>query len=406
MQILTWQAASAAISLLGWHCGNLPVHDAISAERLSVLVGLIYDSAIDAGKWPVAMDAIRIELGFHNATLNLQKLPSGELLTNVTCNIEPQYLPIMAEAGPDVVEQWGGEQVVRTLPLDRPALLTQANPAFDPATTTNRYFLAFAKPQELVDVMAIGLARDTRGIGTMAFGRHRAAGPIRDRELAVAELLIPHLQRAATINRMLDDIAMERETFVTAFEALAVPVVLVGSGLSIVHVNSAAQRLLERSEVIRSVNGVLAATSAGASSALAAAVKQAARDESTIGRRGLGIPVCGLDAVSGALHVLPVRPQRIEASHGAVAAVFVARADTPFVAPSEIVAALFSLTGTEARVFAHLASGNTLAATATALGIERSTAKTHLLRIFDKVGVRRQVDLVRIASSLAVPIAN
>ncbi len=378
--------------------------DLISAERFSELVGLIYDCAIDPSLWPVAMEAIRTELNFSNAVLDLIRLPSGAALNQVACNVPPRYQAVMAGAGPDVVDQWGGEQVIRTLPLDRPAVLTHANPNFDAESSTNPYYLAFGKPQDIVDVLAVGLARDARAIGTLAFGRHRSAGPIGEREIAIAHLLVPHLQRAATINRMLDGAALARASFAGALDTLSMPIVLLGADLRIVHANAAADRVLAEGTLVRSLNGVIQAATPGAASALAAAVAQAARDESEIGRRGLGIRVSGPDGGFGALHVLPLGGRRAGESLKAIAALFVAQVDTPFVPPTEIVAALFGLTPTEARVFEHLVTGHTQATTATALDIERSTVKTHLTRLYDKIGVRRQADLVKVAASLAMPV--
>jgi DNA-binding CsgD family transcriptional regulator/PAS domain-containing protein len=378
--------------------------DPISAERLSYLIGLVYDCASDPIRWPIALEAIRVELDFHNATLDLIQLPSGEVLGHVRCNVPLRYAALMDGAGPDVIEQWGGEQVMRTLPMDEPAVLTRANPAFDFETSTNPYVLAFAKPQDIVDVMAIGLARDARGIGSVAFGRHRSAGPIGERETAIARLLVPHLQRAATINRMLEGAALARAAFAATLDALTTPILLVDGELRLLHANPAAERLIQSGALLRIDKGMLAATTLGASSALAAAVRQAARDESAIGRQGLGIPVSGRDGESGALHVLPLRRRQGRNDQREVAAVFVARVDQPFVAPTEMAAALFNLTPTEARVFEHLVTGFTQARTAAALGIERSTVKTHLARLYDKIGVRRQADLVRVAASLAAPV--
>ena len=65
--------------------------------------------------------------------------------------------------------------------------------------------------------------------------------------------------------------------------------------------------------------------------------------------------------------------------------------------------ALIDLTAAEARVFARLAEGGTVAEAASALGIGLGTIKTHLHRIFAKTGTRSQVELIRLASSLAPP---
>lgn len=378
----------------------------IAAARLSDLVGLIYDCAIDPERWPIAMEAIRIELGFHNATLDLIDLPSAAALTSITCNIPSHYLAMMADAGPDIIEQWGGEALVQSLPLDRPAVLSHVNPAFDLATATNPYYLTFAKPQGIIDVLSIGLARDARAIGTVSFGRHVSAGPIGEREVAIARLLVPHLQRAATINRILEGAVLAQATFAATLDTLTVPVFLVDAALGVVHANPAARTVADRGDMVRIARGRLQTGATGASNALEAAVVQAARNESELERRGLGIPVSRLDGGRGALHVLPLCCGNRHNDRGAVAAVFVASIDTPFVAPTEMAAALFGLTPAETRLFEHLVTGHTQATAAVALGVERSTVKSHLLQIYDKVGVRRQSDLVRVAASLKLPILS
>lgn len=38
------------------------------------------------------------------------------------------------------------------------------------------------------------------------------------------------------------------------------------------------------------------------------------------------------------------------------------------------------------------------------LGITLATVKTHLVRVFDKTGVNRQADLVRLVGSLRLPV--
>ena len=377
----------------------------ISAARLSELIGLIYDSAIEPSLWPIAMEAIRAELNFHNATLDLILLPSGKALSNVVCNVPASYQALMAGAGPDVVEQWGGAEVMQAIPLDRPAVLTQVNPAFDHNTTTNAYFLAFARPQGIIDALAIGLARDARAIGSLSFGRHESAGPIGKREITIAHLLVPHLQRAATINRMLEGAIAAEAGFAATLDTLRIPVLLLDANRHILHANAAAQAALGHGKLIRVADGQLKATTAGASSAIASAVAQSALDESAIGRRGLGVPVITPNGGGGALHVLPLRQRRRDSSLGAVAALFVADIDTPFVAPTEMAAALFDFTPAEARVFEFIVAGHTQTAIAASLGVERSTVKSHLIKLYDKVGVRRQVELVRVAASLSIPTA-
>lgn len=56
----------------------------------------------------------------------------------------------------------------------------------------------------------------------------------------------------------------------------------------------------------------------------------------------------------------------------------------------------FGLTRAEGRLLAALFEGCSVPEAADRLGVARSTARTHLQRVFDKTGVRRQGDLVRL----------
>ena len=67
---------------------------------------------------------------------------------------------------------------------------------------------------------------------------------------------------------------------------------------------------------------------------------------------------------------------------------------------AQALALLYDLTPAEVRVFESVVAGATPAEIAARLGLAPSTVKTHLLRVFDKTGCRRQADLVRLASSL------
>lgn len=57
----------------------------------------------------------------------------------------------------------------------------------------------------------------------------------------------------------------------------------------------------------------------------------------------------------------------------------------------------FGLTAREASIAAGLIGGLRLCEITEGLGIEVSTARTHLKRVFSKTGVSRQVELVRLA---------
>jgi DNA-binding CsgD family transcriptional regulator/PAS domain-containing protein len=376
----------------------------IDVSVLSNLIGSIYDCALDPALWPATLSELHLALDFKNASMQVMALPSGGPLLGIASGVDSPWLEKMPQYGAEVIEQWGGAEKIQSYPLDEPAVLSWVNDRANWAD--NRYYVEWGEPQGIIDVMAIGLARDAGMIGSIGMGRHASAGEIGDREVEAARLLIPHLQRAVAIGKLLDMKSLMASAFEAALDTLAAAVVLTDADLRIVHGNAAAQAMLAAGDPIRCERGLLGVRSPAAAAALGAAVRHAAKDEARLGRRGFGIPATGADGGPCVLHVLPLRHGALRPglAPSAAAAVFVAPAVTPALAPAEALAALFDLTAAEARMFAQIAAGRTQAEIATALGIGGSTVKTHLLRLFAKTGAHRQADLVKLAGSLALPV--
>jgi DNA-binding CsgD family transcriptional regulator len=376
--------------------------EVIAPERLSALIGLIYDCAIEPDRWPIAMEAIRVELGLQLSSLDVASLPDGRSLLNYMTNV-PDPWAQRADLMPLAAEMWGGMGQLLANPFEEPVVLSRLVGVPDESWTMP-FYLEWAQPQGICDVICLPLVRDERGLGAVSFGRHCDGTPIDDRAIEVGRLLIPHLQRAAAINRMLDVTALRNATFEALFDTLSAPILLVDARLHVVHANRAAGAVLERDDVLHLRSGVLSAADRSAQHALAAAVQDATEDYVAFGHSGLGIPLAPGEGGSGVMHVLPLRPD--EPGDRRLAAIFVAETGRSPVETAPLAVTLFGLTPSESAVFEQIAGGVDVPRTASALGIAPSTVRTHLQRIYDKTGVRRQAELVRLAGSLASPAAG
>ncbi|MDR0779835.1 MAG: helix-turn-helix transcriptional regulator [Pseudomonadales bacterium] len=377
----------------------------VSAQWLSDTIGAIYDCAIDPERWPATLNKIRMELNFATAELNLFSWPSNAVLLSIADGITQHWLD-MADGTRDLSGVWGGPEALAAHPLGEPAVLSRVNPRVLTPEGNNRYVLEWGRPQGLVDLCGIVLARDDATLGSLGFGRHESAGLIGEREVEIIRLLAPHLQRAVTINRLLDarSIALGRSDAV--LDALSLPIVLVGADLNIVQTNSAARAVLAAGDLVQARSGTLATASVGATKALAVAVAQALQDESALNRKGFGVPVFSKAGDPHVLHVLPLRAGVVRPGLAAeaVAAIFIGRAHSPKSVPGDVFAALFDLTPAEKRVFEHITAGCSVAEVAAALSIGVSTVKTHLSHLFDKAGVRCQADLMALVTSFDLPL--
>jgi DNA-binding CsgD family transcriptional regulator len=107
-------------------------------------------------------------------------------------------------------------------------------------------------------------------------------------------------------------------------------------------------------------------------------------------------------------HVLPLRSsarRKAACSSGASAAIFVHKAAVGGLLPLEAIARQFDLSAAELRVLVLVVEvGGGVQEIAPALGISEPTVKTHLRRLFEKTGAKRQADLVRLVAGYSSPL--
>ncbi len=380
--------------------GTLPS----STERISDLIGAVYDCVLEPDKWQATIDAIRTELNFCYAILGVYPLPTGSVLLGVASGIDPAWLVRLPAYGDDIVETWGGDERISQFPLEEPIVQSQA--VTDVALRASRFFTEWVRPQGVMDAVAIGLERNSRMVSTLSFGRHDQAGAVTDIELAGLRLIAPHIRRALAISQALEIQTIKASQFTATLEAFSVGVVIVDEDATVIHTNAAAQAMLEASDPIFVRAGRIGIPAAAAAATLKSAVMQAARNETELGKRGgVGIPAPRRDGAPCIVHVFPLRRResRFDLVPRAAAALFIADAATPPQLPADALALLYGLTPAETRVFEMIVAGGTQSDIAKKLGLAVSTIKTHLLRVFEKAGCKRQADLVRLASSLSVP---
>jgi DNA-binding CsgD family transcriptional regulator/PAS domain-containing protein len=375
-----------------------------SLDRMSELIGDLYDCVTHPDRWESILDSIRTELNFANAVLAANALPSGITSIAVSVGITPEWLVRMQSYGSDIIQAWGGVGRVNAFPLDEPILQTQATPAAQ--LRKNRFIAEWGEPQGLIDAVTIPFARDPTMVGSLTCGRHHSAGEVRASEMTTLRLTAPHIRRAVLISNLLEQKTVAAATFASVLETISAGVLIVDENLAIVHANAAGSIMLCAGDPVRTHQGMLVLGSTMTTDALRTAVKVAGESELRLGRQGIGIPLRYRDGAPAILHVLPLRRRQVRQGfvQQAAAALFVAPAASPPRLLADAIALLYDLTPAEVRIFELIVEGQTQREIADRLSIAASTVKTHLLRIFEKTGCNRQASLVKLACSLSAPV--
>jgi DNA-binding CsgD family transcriptional regulator len=210
-------------------------------------------------------------------------------------------------------------------------------------------------------------------------------------------------QRAVTISRLFEQTNAAEAALMETLDHIEAAVLLVGADGAISFANEPARKLLDQATLVRRHDNRLQAIACEAGQILRDTFTAAAKDDASIGMRGVAVPLTGSSDERWFAQVLPLtsgRRQRTGHNPAAVAAVFIRKTQPNGLSPLEALAKQYKLAPSEVRVLDAVLKVTGVDEIAETLGLMRSTVKTHLHHLFRKTGTRRQAELVKLVAGL------
>jgi len=217
------------------------------------------------------------------------------------------------------------------------------------------------------------------------------------------QALVPHLATALRVSHRLAAADLRAAGACAALDRLETGVILVDAAGGMLFANQIAEAILSRGDGLSTHKGALCASDPRATRALRRLIALCA--DATLGNDGSGDAVCVARGEGRAPLDVVVAPLGSEQSRAEITLLGAAR-------PAAILIVTdperereqrrgqlherFGLTPAESDVAQEIIKGDGRRAAATRLGISLATARTHLERIFEKTGVHRQAELVRL----------
>jgi DNA-binding CsgD family transcriptional regulator len=371
-------------------------------EALSV-TGQIYDAALDPAQWPETLQGVCEFVGGVATALLSQDAVSGlgRFYHSWGGNAEETRLWI--------------EQYSRFNPIAVPMLLLNAGDVRSGSQLISREQLHATRfyKERLSGTgygdNTIGVIEKSSTAVTYLIVAHseRVWGDPEPRRRM--ELLAPHVRRAVAMGEVIKRHKIEAEGLADAVDALSAGVILIGDAGCVARANAAARAMLASGDMLCLQGSALAVRNAE-HRALIEAISGAMHDDLAVSPHGIAVPLTASNGDRYVAHVLRLasgaRRSAGQAS-GAGAAVFVHKAELGGLPPLKAIARQFDLSAAELRVLAVVIEiGGSVPEIAEVLGVSEPTVKTHLRRLFDKTGGRRQADLVRLAASYANPMVG
>jgi DNA-binding CsgD family transcriptional regulator len=201
----------------------------------------------------------------------------------------------------------------------------------------------------------------------------------------------------------------EAACFSDILDRLSAGIIFVNAGGCIVHANAAGNAVLDAADILRAVSGRLVAGDAQINETLREILMVGDGCDPFPGFRHTALPMRARDGERYVAHVLPLTSgarRRAGVPYDAVAALLVRKAALEAFSPSEVIGTMYKLTPTELRVLLAIVDIGGVPEVAAALGVAASTIKTHLSRLFQKTGVGRQADLVKLVAGFSTLLAG
>lgn len=371
-------------------------------DVFSGLVGGIYDAALDPSLWTGVIEQSACFVGGSAAALFSKDATIGGGNVYYDVGTDPHFRQLYFDKYINLDPATTGHLLA---PIEQPIATEDLMPYEEFLDT--RFYQEWARPQGLVDFVSAVLDKTTTSVAMFGVFRHERDGVVDDEARRRMRLIVPHIRRAVLIGRIFDLRNGEVASFADVFDGLSAGMVLVDGGGRIVHTNAAGDAILNAGDVLRAVDGRLTARDAQIGQALRESFAAADNGDSEIGCKGIALPLVGCDGTHYVAHVLPLTAgarRRAGTAYTAAAAVFVRKAALETPSAPEAIANAYNLTPSELRVLLAIVEVGGVPEVAAALGVAVTTVKTHLGRLFEKTGVGRQADLVKLVAGYSSPL--
>ncbi len=360
------------------------------------LLDLVYDAAIETTLWTTVIERLADMMGGAGGALSQQDQRDGT------------GQGIFARADPEIVTSYFNypydQQAL--LRVDdpqafmrhwRPLILTDEDCLPKPELLRSDYYHEFLRRVDAHSVLIIRLIAEGLNATNLSIGRPPGTEQFGAPEFELARKLQPHLIRAVKLSQRLEGAQRLGEELAQFLDGSPHGLFLLDSEGRVRHVNRTGESLIGRRDALWLVGGRLRAATPAVGQQLQALIAAAgSRDPDERGGGSIALP-----SPSGRLPlsvtVAPVGADRLALfKSGPSVIVCVTDLEAGVRLPAERLRDLFGLSRAESRVALALFEGASPREAAEQLDVSFYTVRAHIAQIFDKTGVSRQSEMVRL----------
>lgn len=363
-------------------------------EQLLSLCEGFYDAALDPSAWSDVLARVASCLGAVGADLHLldddvlrcnyMGVQPSELLKEYSSNFlnrEPRSLALR-ELAPG--------QVVTDLHIVDTKTMRQ-----------HPYYTQFLVRAGLGHCIAAAPVNDAHHRAYFGVHLPPAMGAPSDEMLALVKAMQPHLGRAVSAQFRMMDAELRNHVYSDVLDRLTCGVAILNGAGKLMLCNAAAQTELDRGQTLKLVHERLTATHSGDGRKLHSLITEALTRREL---RGGAMVVRGPDARAFGVTV-DATSDAFRASTGGAAYVYITELNArPAQSGHRQVREMFGFTPAETRIAVGLADGLSVQDVASRVGVTYESARFTLKRVYEKLCVHKQGELVAVIRAALPPL--
>ncbi len=365
------------------------------AAAIHATVQRIYDAALTANAWQPMLQSLVDLVGGNHAMLFARDPARADASVAKSAGMdESAFARFLSPEAAGWIEP-----SVRAVPSG--AVVIRSRLVSDRDFERSDFYNDFVRPAGGFHGLGFGHEMPTLS-AFFAVCRRRQAGDFEAKDAAMLQTLSPHLALALQVRRRLHATDLGAAGAWATIDRLGAAFMIVDAKAAVVFASDAAVRLFRDGRGLHLDRDGLCSTDAAASRTLRRLIAGSAGALNGSASGVVELPYRERRALR--IAVTPFRPEHIGLDTGwharPLALLVVTDPAQEHDARKEQLRRRFGLTPAEAEVAMEIARGDGRKAAAARLGIAVSTARMHLTRIFEKTGIRRQAELVRVVLEL------
>jgi DNA-binding CsgD family transcriptional regulator len=369
----------------------------VSTTVFSAIVGEIYEAALEPARWEQVLHLIGKAVSAETGTVWIHDFADSSASFDGAGSNIAAYIGFEDGALESYAAHYSAVNVwtAREEALPPGSAVTSGQLFPNSSLKRTEFYSDWLRKSDLFHALGSVVERNHTRAVKLSFLRSEQAGEFDEAQFRLMQALMPHIRTAVNIHQRMHSVKALADAALVALDALNFGVILLSQSGTFIHWNATAQRIAARTGafVIGSAGRVQCASST-ATQRITAAISQAiaaARGSGNYG--GCMLKITGRQEVQ--IFVAPVGLSGQRFGPGVAAVLFVRDGGLATVDLSSSLRSIYQMTAAEASLAEALTDGKSLKVFADERGVTLNTVKSQMKNVAAKLGVKRQVDVVR-----------